>query len=122
MPASVPPGGRPPSQPPSAEASSAAASSPRAPSPFDAVLAAEAPQRARGAASQPQQPREDADADAKHGASYTWLHYLILVVVAFVLGLLLWKLIDTERPSFSSAEPAAATVTTVAPGPWEGTL
>jgi hypothetical protein len=100
MPASVPPGGR-------------------AASPFDAVLGAETPQRSRAAAPQPPQQEDPADT---HGTSYTWLHYIIVVVVAFVLGLLLWKLIDTEQPSFSSADSAAATVTTVEPGPWEGIL
>jgi hypothetical protein len=103
MPASVPPGGRPAS-------------------PFDAVLGAEASQRSRATAPQSSQQPQQEDPEERHGASYTWLHYIILVVVAFVLGLLLWKLIDTERPSFSSADSAAATVTTVEPGPWEGIL
>jgi len=31
-------------------------------------------------------------------AGYTWLQYLILVIVAFVLGLLLWQLIIGETP------------------------
>ncbi|MFP3712845.1 hypothetical protein [Puerhibacterium sp. TATVAM-FAB25] len=110
MPASVPPGGRPAS-------------------PFDAVLGAEPSQRARAAAQPAQQPApqrvgqqpQQEEPEERHGASYTWLHYIVLVVVAFVLGLLLWKLIDTEQPSFSSENSAAATVTTVEPGPWEGT-
>lgn len=33
--------------------------------------------------------------DVRPSAGYTWLHYLILVAVAFVLGLLIWQLIDS---------------------------
>jgi hypothetical protein len=41
-------------------------------------------------------------------ASYTWLHYIILVVVAFVLGLLVWKLlVQGDDPSFSTDQAAA---------------
>jgi hypothetical protein len=30
-------------------------------------------------------------------AGYTWLQYLILIIVAFILGLLLWQLISGEQ-------------------------
>ncbi|KRC35447.1 hypothetical protein ASE27_09450 [Oerskovia sp. Root918] len=39
------------------------------------------------------------------GHAYTWLHYLILIAVAFVLGLLIWQMLLKG----SSAEAAAAT-------------
>ncbi|PZR52254.1 hypothetical protein DNL40_12520 [Xylanimonas oleitrophica] len=75
-------------------------------SPFDSFVAPEQPVRAREAA----QPDEDEYDEPS--ASYTWLHYIILVVVAFVLGLLLWKLLDNESPSFEpqSAPVSATTV------------
>ncbi|PRZ05126.1 hypothetical protein BCE75_108105 [Isoptericola sp. CG 20/1183] len=44
--------------------------------------------------------------------SYTWLHYIVLVVVAFVLGALVWNLLldgpDTED---FGTEEASATMT-----------
>ncbi|RPF20488.1 hypothetical protein [Myceligenerans xiligouense] len=49
------------------------------------------------------------------GPSYTWLHYVILVVVAFVLGLLIWKLVLEEDPSYS-ADQAAQWIASVLPG------
>ncbi|WP_460748153.1 hypothetical protein [Myceligenerans cantabricum] len=49
------------------------------------------------------------------GPSYTWLHYVILVVVAFVLGLLIWKLV-LEGDSTDTLEEAARTVTALLPG------
>jgi hypothetical protein len=36
---------------------------------------------------------EEWDEEEDEGPQYTWLHYIILVVVAFVLGLLIWKLV-----------------------------
>lgn len=36
---------------------------------------------------------EEPDDRAPRGPSYTWLQYLILVAVAFVLGLLIWELV-----------------------------
>lgn len=94
-PASVPPGG-------SGEQSRAAAS------PFDALVGAEQPVRARAAA--PEEDDEDDDWEEPE-ASYTWLHYIVLVVVAFVLGLLLWKLLlDGPDQSFTTDAAAAAPV------------
>ncbi|TGJ97400.1 hypothetical protein DLJ96_05350 [Actinotalea fermentans ATCC 43279 = JCM 9966 = DSM 3133] len=37
------------------------------------------------------------------GHAYTWLHYLILIAVAFVLGLLIWKLLLGEGPSIAES-------------------
>jgi hypothetical protein len=36
---------------------------------------------------------EEWDEEEDEGPQYTWLHYIILVVVAFVLGLLIWNLV-----------------------------
>ena len=93
-PAAVPPAG-------SGEQSRAAAS------PFDALVGAEQPVRARAAA--PQEDVEDDEDWDEPEASYTWLHYIVLVVVAFVLGLLLWKLLlEGPDQSFTTdAAPAA---------------
>jgi hypothetical protein len=51
---------------------------------------------------------DDDDEDEGHDHKYTWLHYLILVAVAFVFGLILWKvgLADSgaEVPTGSTGE------------------
>ncbi|MCB7137973.1 hypothetical protein [Cellulosimicrobium marinum] len=49
------------------------------------------------------------------GPSYTWLHYLILVAVAFVLGLLVWELISQDDPGPATEALAPATVVTTDP-------
>jgi hypothetical protein len=79
--------------------------------------AAPAPAPARGAASDDPFPRvhagartgvdEDPEADdglddEPRGPSYTWLHYLILVAVAFVLGLLVWELVSRDDPGLAT--------------------
>jgi hypothetical protein len=97
----------PAAQPPSAETASAR----RSASPFDALVGSEhQPVRARGDV-----PVDDDDDDWDESeGSYTWLHYIILIVVAFVLGLLLWKLLlDGPDQSFESDQQAAAAVTTL---------
>lgn len=58
---------------------------------------------------------EDDEIEADPGPSYTWLHYVILVVVAFVLGFLIWKLVLEEDPS-PSADEAAQLIVSVLPG------
>ncbi len=55
---------------------------------------------------------EDDDEDwDEPEASYTWLHYIVLVVVAFVLGLLVWQLLlkgpDANDFQTDQAAPAA---------------
>jgi len=50
---------------------------------------------------------EEWDEEEDEGPQYTWLHYIILVVVAFVLGLLIWKLV-LEGDSGYPADEAAA--------------
>lgn len=64
------------------------------------------PQQARGAEDDWDESEEDP------GPSYTWLHYVILVVVAFVLGLLIWKLVLDEGSS-SASDQAVGLVTSV---------
>ncbi|MBL0888666.1 hypothetical protein [Myceligenerans indicum] len=62
--------------------------------------------------------RSEADWDETEedpGPSYTWLHYVILVVVAFVLGLLIWKLV-LEKDSTYEPDEAAQLITSVLPG------
>jgi len=54
-------------------------------------------------------------------ASYTWLHYIVLVVVAFVLGLLVWKLLlqapdDSDFQTDAAAPAAAVSLTYEHPG------
>ncbi|MGW8565613.1 hypothetical protein ACWGKI_05360, partial [Isoptericola sp. NPDC055881] len=88
-------------------------------SPFDALVASEQPVRARSAA--PQVEEDDEEDWDEPEASYTWLHYIVLVVVAFVLGLLVWKLLlagpDDKSFSTDSAAPAATlSLTTSHPG------
>ena len=49
---------------------------------------------------------EEWDEEEDEGPQYTWLHYIILVVVAFVLGLLIWKLVlegDSSLPQDQAA-------------------
>ena len=76
------------------------------PSPFDSFVAADQPVHARAAAAQQE------DEDEYRPSSYTWLHYIILVVVAFVLGLLLWRFVAGDGPSFATdAAPAGVVVT-----------
>ena len=88
-----------------------------APSPFGTTAAAAAPAAAEGdlfprtqARAAEEHEEDDAHEEAR-GPSYTWLHYLILVAVAFVLGLLVWELIS--RDSSAPSTDAAATVVTV---------
>jgi hypothetical protein len=50
---------------------------------------------------------EEWDEEEDEGPQYTWLHYVILVVVAFVLGLLIWKLV-LEGDSSVETDQAAA--------------
>ncbi|MFF3063079.1 hypothetical protein ACFVQ3_00855 [Oerskovia sp. NPDC057915] len=82
-------------------ASSAASPGPDESSPFPVAGGTRQSPAARGA--------DDDEDDEVHerppGHAYTWLHYLILIAVAFVLGLLIWKLLLGEGPSI--AEPAA---------------
>ncbi|GAA1404526.1 hypothetical protein GCM10009600_14660 [Oerskovia paurometabola] len=95
-----------PAQPPAPAspfpgAPSAAAQGPDEDSPFPVAGGARQSLAARGA-----EDDEDDEVDERPpGHAYTWLHYLILIAVAFVLGLLIWKLLLGEGPS--TAEPAA---------------
>lgn len=49
--------------------------------------------------------------------SYTWLHYLILVAVAFVLGMIIWKVgLDSAAASTQDDQPAdAAMISQIVP-------
>jgi hypothetical protein len=60
--------------------------------PWDAALAGTEP----GADAFGADDQYDVEDDEPHHA-YTWLHYLILVAVAFVLGLLIWELVLGPR-------------------------
>ncbi|MEK8228496.1 hypothetical protein NKG05_24420 [Oerskovia sp. M15] len=44
------------------------------------------------------------------GHAYTWLHYLILIAVAFVLGLLIWQLLLGNGATADAAGTARAAV------------
>jgi hypothetical protein len=51
---------------------------------------------------------EEWDEEEDEGPQYTWLHYIILVVVAFVLGLLIWKLVlEGDSAPFDTDQAAA---------------
>ena len=51
---------------------------------------------------------DDIDDDDEPDHKYTWLHYLILVAVAFVLGLIIWKVGLEDRGAASPADSAAS--------------
>jgi len=67
--------------------------------------------RTRTRADDLDEPDEDED-DEPRGPSYTWLHYLVLVAVAFVLGLLVWELVSRDDPGITTDEASAAVVVT----------
>lgn len=62
--------------------------------------------------SRPLPRAEDPDGDAfdvdEPDHKYTWLHYLILIAVAFVLGLIIWKVALENRGADSSADSTAS--------------
>lgn len=58
---------------------------------------------------------EEWDEEEDEGPQYTWLHYIILVVVAFVLGLLIWKLV-LEGDSVGYPTDQAAALLGTLPG------
>jgi hypothetical protein len=59
---------------------------------------------------------EEWDEEEDEGPQYTWLHYIILVVVAFVLGLLIWKLVLEGDSAGFGADQAAAVLGTLPGG------
>jgi hypothetical protein len=61
------------------------------------------------------EPDEPAVDDSPRGPSYTWLHYLVLVAVAFVLGLLVWELISRDDPGLAAEAAVVTTVVSAAP-------
>lgn len=65
---------------------------------------------------------EEWDEEEDEGPQYTWLHYIILVVVAFVLGLLIWKLVLEGDSSFPQEQAAAllGTLPGTSPGSFMG--
>ncbi len=48
---------------------------------------------------------DERDEDESHGRSYTWLHLVVLALVAFVLGVLIWLLMDRARTDAAAFEP-----------------
>jgi hypothetical protein len=93
---------------------SAAGAAAAPPSPFGAPTAAHEEQGgspfppaggARPGAAGRRAADDELDEDERPpGHAYTWLHYLILIAVAFVLGLLIWQMLLNG----SAAEAAAA--------------
>lgn len=60
---------------------------------------------------------DDEDEWEEPESSYTWLHYIVLIVVAFVLGLLIWKLLlDGEGGGFQTGQAAALVGSIVSSG------
>jgi hypothetical protein len=81
---------------------------PGAPSQFDVTPGVQSRASRRGV-------EEEWDEEEDEGPQYTWLHYIILVVVAFVLGLLIWKLV-LEGDNVGYPDPAAALLGTLPGG------
>ncbi|MET3975446.1 hypothetical protein [Cellulosimicrobium sp. 4261] len=77
--------------------------------------------RVRGRAAEPEESDDDDLEDERRGPSYTWLHYLILVAVAFVLGLLVWTLVSRDDPGLA-VEDASASAAAVRTWDDPGTL
>ena len=77
--------------------------------------------RGRGRAAEPEESDDDHLEDERRGPSYTWLHYLILVAVAFVLGLLVWTLVSRDDPGLA-VEDASASAAAVRTWDDPGTL
>jgi hypothetical protein len=77
--------------------------------PWDAALAGTEP----GVDAFGAEDQYDAEDDEPHHA-YTWLHYLILVAVAFVLGLLIWELVLGPRGGEVGAQHSGIGVTQLA--------
>jgi hypothetical protein len=79
-------------------------SDPAEDSPFPAAAAA----ARKGSSGRRAGDQDEGEVDERPpGHAYTWLHYLILVAVAFVLGLLIWQLLLGEG---GNAEQAASAV------------
>lgn len=74
-----------------------------------------APAPARSAAVDDEDDDDDFD-DDEPDHKYTWLHYLILVAVAFVLGLIIWK-VGLENRGVASPADSAASVGVVIDAP-----
>ncbi|WP_353708892.1 hypothetical protein ABRQ22_06020 [Cellulosimicrobium sp. ES-005] len=64
--------------------------------------------RVRGRADELDGEADDDLDDEPRGPSYTWLHYLILVAVAFVLGLLVWTLVSRDDPGLATEDTSAS--------------
>lgn len=47
---------------------------------------------------QPVRPQAVQDPEPTRRAMYTWLHMIVLVLVAFVLGMLVWMIINRDAP------------------------
>ncbi|NNH52727.1 hypothetical protein HLB15_10715, partial [Promicromonospora citrea] len=101
LPQSVPPAGAPaePDSPFPPRPGSGPVGGPGQP-PFPAPAAA--PSR-----SARREVEDEWDEEEDEGPQYTWLHYIILVVVAFVLGLLVWKLVLEGDSSVTDGQAAA---------------
>jgi hypothetical protein len=85
-------------------------------SPFDALVGAGADQPVRARSSAAALPVDNDEDDWEEpSSSYTWLHYIILIVVAFVLGLLMWKLLLEGDDSSYGTDQASALVSTLLP-------
>lgn len=109
-PGSVPPGGGPPSPfgpPAGSPGGPGGPGGPGANQGFGDILGAGRPQPVRAAGRPAEEEWDDYEEDP--GPSYTWLHYIILVVVAFVLGLLIWRLLLGSDPAASDGASAATT-------------
>ena len=91
---------------------SPASPGPGADSPFPPAAGARANLAGRGT-----HDDEDDEVDERPpGHAYTWLHYLILIAVAFVLGLLIWQLLLGKGASVAEM-PAPAGIETLASNP-----
>ncbi|MBU4216049.1 MAG: hypothetical protein KJ792_15535 [Actinobacteria bacterium] len=62
----------------------------------------------------PGDPAEPEDAKAEKVRSYTWLHLVVLALVAFVLGWVIFLLLDNASSSTTGAQASAVGLQTVA--------
>jgi hypothetical protein len=63
-----------------------------------AAQASQATQANRSAASA--LPTDESEPEHR---GYAWYHYLILILVAFVMGVLLWQLLNSDAPEAGAA-------------------
>ena len=91
---------------------------------FDAITRPESDQVPGVSPARPES-RETQAGPGPRGPSYTWLHFLALALVAFVLGFLVWLLVNrgsTQPGAASAFAPVPAMSTSATSSPHQGEL